>query len=171
MQIFQFNQISVTIQGFASCGSPSLFAMSTQGVRRLLCWLVAPVASGSSLEMQESTSKGLDVAHPAALSTAWIWATSDLPPSVCANVLMCVSFNNQSAVALKIWTYHLTPSRLCIGYVDETIHHLAHLLDLRGRAVDGATRVICSFNSKKFTTDDLLLNSGSFPLCPGDKVV
>lgn len=31
---------------------------------------------------------------------------------------------------------HPTSPRLCIGYIDETIHHLAHLLDLRSRAVD-----------------------------------
>jgi len=28
-----------------------------------------------------------------------------------------------------------TSHRLCIGYIDETIHHLAHLLNLRSRAV------------------------------------
>lgn len=31
---------------------------------------------------------------------------------------------------------YLTLPRLCIGYVDETVHHLAHLLDLGSRAVD-----------------------------------
>lgn len=31
---------------------------------------------------------------------------------------------------------YITSPGLCIGYIDETIHHLAHLLDLRGRAVD-----------------------------------
>lgn len=31
---------------------------------------------------------------------------------------------------------YVTSPRLCIGYIDETIHHLAHLPDLRSRAVD-----------------------------------
>lgn len=33
---------------------------------------------------------------------------------------------------------HRTSPRLCVGYIDKTIHHLAHLLDLRSRAVHWA---------------------------------
>lgn len=31
---------------------------------------------------------------------------------------------------------YLTSTMLCVGYIDETIHHLAHLLDLRSGAVN-----------------------------------
>lgn len=34
--------------------------------------------------------------------------------------------------------HHFTSLTLCIGYIDETIHDLAHLLDLRSRAEDWA---------------------------------
>lgn len=159
-------RLQVTIQGLSSCGRPSLFAMSTQGVRHLVvfpcalfCCLVVLIASGSSLEIHESTSRGLDVEPPAELSTARIWDTSDLPPSVWntfANVnVLHWSFNNQqtwcdmvAAAEQKLQVHiasHLTYPTLCVGYIDETVHHLAHLLDLRSRAVDWVTWVIFSF--------------------------
>lgn len=54
-----------TIQGLVILGSLSLFAMSTQGVRCLawflvtFCGLAVLAVSGSSLEIQERTSRGL----------------------------------------------------------------------------------------------------------------
>lgn len=60
-----------TIQGLAMLGSSSLFAMSTHGVRHLawflvtFCGLAVLAVCGSSLEMQERTSRGLaDVPLP-----------------------------------------------------------------------------------------------------------
>lgn len=68
-----------TSQGLASWGSPSLCAMSTQGVRHLALFLlvivgrlVIPTSSGSSLETQDSTSRGLEAEPSAELSTARI---------------------------------------------------------------------------------------------------
>lgn len=158
--------------------------MSTQGLRHLalflsvlFSWLVVPIASSSSLETHERTSRGLDLEVAAELSTARIWATSDSPPPIEDMVVLCCSSNNQCvwcdmvvAVEQRLQTevFYLTSPRLCIGYIDETIHHLAHLLDLRSRAIDWVAWVICSFKGKKFITYTLWLHSGSFPLCPAD---
>lgn len=60
----------------------------------------------------------------------------------------------------------LTSPRLCIGDIDETIHYLADLLNLRSRSVDRVPCIICSFDCKKFVADALLLHSGSVSLCP-----
>lgn len=78
---------TVTIQGLASWGRPSVFAMSTHVNLALclpveVCRLVVLTASGSSLETQESTSRGLDAEPPAELSTARSWATSDSPSPI-----------------------------------------------------------------------------------------
>lgn len=77
-QLTKSNQ-TFTIQGVASWGRPSRFAISTQGVRHLALflsvassWLVVLLASGSSLETQERTSRGLDLEAAAELSTARI---------------------------------------------------------------------------------------------------
>lgn len=165
--------------------------MSTQGVRHLalflrtVCRLVVLTAAGSSLETQASTSRGLDAEPPPELSTARMWATSDSPSAVEDKVfffkgnVLCWWFRWQQTTCMtgyggsrraeeeEIKRFsNLTSPRLGIGYIDKTIHHLAHLLDLRSRAVDWAAWVIYSFKGKKFITDALLLHSGSLPLCP-----
>lgn len=75
-QLIKYKRI--TIQGLVSWGRLSLFAMSTQGVRHVVLFLLVaavcrPVvltAGGPSLETQESTSRGLDAEPPPELSTA-----------------------------------------------------------------------------------------------------
>lgn len=62
--------------------------------------------------------------------------------------------------------FYLTSPRFCVGDVYKAIHHLAHLLHLRSRAVDWAAWFVRSFRDKKFITDVLLLLSGSVPLRP-----
>lgn len=72
-----------TIQGFDILGSSSLFAMSTHGVRCLawflvtLCGLAVLAVSGSSLEIQERTSRGLLGVPLPELRRALMWAASD----------------------------------------------------------------------------------------------
>lgn len=65
--------------------------------------------------------------------------------------------------------FHLTSPILCIGNVDKTIHHLAHLLHLWGRGVDWAACLIWPFKNKKLTADGLPLCPSLFSLCPAWK--
>lgn len=64
---------------------------------------------------------------------------------------------------------YLTSARLGVGHINKAVHHLAHLLDLRSRAVNWATWLISSFKGKKFIACALLLHSGSLPLCPAQQ--
>lgn len=63
---------------------------------------------------------------------------------------------------------YFTSLKLCIGNIDEPIHHLAHLLNLRSRNAHWVPWVVISFKGKEFIADALLLHSGSFSLCPTD---
>lgn len=73
---------AITIQGLGRWGRPSLFAMSTQGIRHMDLVLGVRTVSGSSLEMHESTSRGLDVEPLLQFSTARIWTPSDFSPPI-----------------------------------------------------------------------------------------
>ena len=118
--------------------------------------------------------------HRRAPARAWTWIPSlgsaqpgSEPPQNSPRLFKNMFRTRDSTANMQkfqIWMpRHLTSPWLCVGNIDEPIHCLAHLLDLRGGAVDGATWLICSINGKKFITDALLLQSGSFPLCPANK--
>lgn len=102
---FQFTEYQTfTIHGLASWARPSRFAISTQGVRHLALvlsaassWLVVLLASGSSLETQDRTSRGLDLEAAGGLSIARIWAASNSPLPVEDTLVRCCSFNIQFA--------------------------------------------------------------------------
>lgn len=169
--------------------------MSTQGVRHValfllvaaVCRPVVLTAGGPSLETQESTSRGRDAEPPLELSTARMWAISASPSPdkeevisrinylrwwfqwhiICVTLCMTRYSGNNGAGEEEIErSSHRTSPRLCIGYIDKTIYHLAHLLDLRSWAVDWAAWIVCSFKCEQLITDTLLLHSGSLPLCP-----
>lgn len=161
-----------TIQGLASWDKQSCFAISTQGVRHLapFSWLVVLIAPGSSLETHDRTSKGLDLEAAVELSTAWIWATSVSPPptDTCFQQQQAWVMWHRSSSGAETLNY-LTSPRLCVSYIDETIHHLAYFLDLRSGVIDWVARVIRSSEGKELITDTMWLLSGSFPLSPTDK--
>lgn len=167
---------AITIQGLGRWGRPSLFAMSTQGVRHMDLVLGVRTVSGSSLEMHESTSRGLDVEPLLQFSTARIWTPSDFSPPIhnmnhepTANVLhwSVIEYDVSLYYTTKKMCY-FTSLKLCIGNIDEPIHHLAHLLNLRSRNAHWVPWVVISFKGKEFIADALLLHSGSFSLCPTD---
>lgn len=153
----------VTIQGLANSGRPSFLAMKTQGVRHLF-------SAGSSLEIHDITSRGLETEPPPQLSAAWMWPASDSPSPVKqdADVGEAKQHNQKWLIAAakgkKERQPYLTSPRLGVGHINKPVHHLACLLDLRSGAVNRATWLISSIKGKKFIAGALLLHSGSLPL-------
>lgn len=98
------------------------------------------------------------------------------PPQISHPLLNKVSMNIFSVKCLSKKrelqrnqkTCSLTFTRLCVSYINEAIHHLAHLLHLRSRDVYGAAGVVGSIRDEQLITDALLLQPGSFSLRPAD---